>query len=92
MKNTYSLKKKRMKTEANPVIDISQKTYLSEAEACAFTSLSRDTLKNARDDHKLSYYVMGKRLFYKKEDLEQYIEENSQIFRSVKSRVRKNYK
>ena len=78
-----------MKPEVNPIIDISQKKYLSEVEACAFTSLSRDTLKNARDDHKLSYYVMGKRIFYKKEDLEQYIEEKSQIFRSVKSRTRK---
>ncbi|MDH6354682.1 excisionase family DNA binding protein [Dysgonomonas sp. PH5-45] len=68
----YEGKKIEIKTS---VCDISLKRWLSETEACLYTSFGVDTLRDARDMNKLPFRKMGKRIIYEKKDLDTFMEQ-----------------
>lgn len=59
-----------------PTCDISQKIWLDEQEAIAYTTLSRSDLFNARQEARLSYYRRkgNRKIIYKRTDLDKFIE------------------
>lgn len=59
-----------------PTCDISQKVWLDEQEAIAYTTLSRSDLFNARQEARLSYYRRkgNRKIIYKRTDLDKFIE------------------
>ena len=61
--------------------------WLSEAKAVKYTSLSRKTLFSAREAGKITYRIMGRRILYKKSDLDAFIERNSDLIKSVEDRI-----
>lgn len=62
----------------NVILDISQKRWLDEQEACVYTTFCKDTLRDARDLNKLPYRLYGngkrKRIIYDRKDLDSYME------------------
>ncbi|WP_101690689.1 helix-turn-helix domain-containing protein [Dysgonomonas massiliensis] len=52
--------------------------WLSERKAVEYTSLSRETLRQARNGGRLTFYQFGKKVLYQKEDLDNYIRSSSQ--------------
>lgn len=64
--------------------DISQKTWLTEKEACCYLSLSDDTLREQRKAAKLPYRIFGKRtIYYKREDLDKFMEKNTEYYKAI---------
>lgn len=59
-----------------PTCDISQKVWLDEQEAIAYTTLSRSDLFKARQEARLSYYRRkdNRKIIYKRTDLDKFIE------------------
>lgn len=55
------------------------KYWLSERDALLYTSLSRQTLNQARSDGKLTYRQFGRKILYTRQDLDNYINQNSQL-------------
>ena len=53
-----------------------EKKWMSNSEAQAYLGVSAGFLANLRDTAKLSYYKVGKSLFYKVRDLDRLIERN----------------
>jgi excisionase family DNA binding protein len=56
------------------IIDISQKRWMSEDEACTYTSLSRRTLFEARELRHIPYRLLGRKVVYDRIDLDTYME------------------
>lgn len=57
--------------------DISLKTWLSENEAIVYTSLSRPTLRKARQSGKLPYRIMMGKIIYDRIDIDNWIKRES---------------
>jgi excisionase family DNA binding protein len=56
-------------------IHAAERGYLTKAQACIYTSLSERTLDYARERGELRFYKLGKkRILFKKDDLDAYIE------------------
>ena len=53
--------------------DISLKDFLNEEEACVFTTLGKDTLREARDLNKLPFHKYGRKIIYEKEHLREWV-------------------
>lgn len=68
------------------IIDISNKKWMSETEAVAYTTISRDTLRWFRDSHQLPYLRFGKHIKYRKTDLDDMMEK---LEHHTNGRVRK---
>lgn len=58
----------------NVIIDISQKRWLSEEEAVAYTTLGRDTLREARDMNQIPFRKKGRKIVYDRKHLDEWIE------------------
>lgn len=56
------------------IIDISQKRWMSEEEACRYTTFCADTLRAARDLRQIPYRKMGRKVVYDRIDLDTYME------------------
>lgn len=61
--------------------------YLSEIDAQKYTSLSRSMLVKARNEGKLTYRLMGKRILYTEADLDSFIIRNSQLRMSTEDLI-----
>ena len=75
---------------ANVTIDFSTKVWLSEKEACAYTSLSPRSLHDAREDAKITFRQMGRKIIYRREDLDKFIERHSDLYKSAEDFLRDN--
>lgn len=56
--------------------------WLSERDAQIYTSLCRKTLNQARGSGKLTYRQFGRKILYTKTDLDNFINQNSQLILS----------
>lgn len=56
------------------IIDISNKRWLDESEAEAYTTLCRDTLRELRQTRKLLFRSIGKKIIYDRNHLDAFIE------------------
>lgn len=61
--------------------------YLSEIDAQRYTSLSRSSLVNARNDGKLTYRKLGGKILYTEADLDSYILRNSELRMCTEDRI-----
>jgi hypothetical protein len=50
------------------------KDFLTEPEAVKYTTMSRDTLREARDTNKLPYRRYGKKVIYEQRHLKEWVE------------------
>lgn len=67
------------------------KVWFSEKEAVIYTSLSRATLLQLRNEGKVTYRTFGRKIVYKNTDLDSCIERNTDLFLSAEDCF-KNYK
>lgn len=74
--------------EIKVTCDLSQKKWLTVKEACVYTTFSEDVLLKAKDDNQLAYYVKIRRIFFKREDLDAYMD--SFEYHPVSGRIRKS--
>jgi hypothetical protein len=57
------------------ILDISNKRWFDETEACVYTTFGRDKLREARDLNQLPFRKYGsKKIIYEKKDLDAYME------------------
>lgn len=56
--------------------------WMSEKDAQLYTRLSRATLAKARYGGKLTFRQFGRKVLYTKQDLDNYIKANSQLYLS----------
>jgi excisionase family DNA binding protein len=70
---------------------ITEKVWLSEKEACEYTSLSRETIRKDRDSGKIKYRTKGSKLIYHVSDLDNYIEVTTTAYFPVSEMARKKY-
>ncbi len=52
------------------------KKWLDNQDVCQILNISKRTLQTLRDSGKLSYSLIGSKAFYKKEDVQTFIEKN----------------
>jgi hypothetical protein len=56
------------------IFDISNKRWLDEQEAIIYTSLCRDTLRELRNERKIPFRNIGKKIIYEKKHLDAFFE------------------
>lgn len=59
------------------------KIWLSEKEAIVYSSLSRETLRVAREQSQITYRLFGRKVIYKTSDIDNFIERNTQLYKST---------
>lgn len=64
------------------------KLWFSEEEAEIYTSLSRSTLLECRNKGKITYRTHGRKIIYKKDDLDKFIEKHTSLVKSVEDRLK----
>lgn len=60
------------------IIDISNKRYMSETEAVAYTTIGRDMLRWFRDTQQLPFLKFGRAVKYRRTDLDEMMEKLEQ--------------
>lgn len=65
-----------------------EKIWLSEDEACIYTSLGRTTLRENRENGKITYRSYGRKIIYKRIDLDNFIERNTDLVKSVEDSLK----
>jgi len=68
------------------------KIWLSEKEAVAYTSLSRNTLLENRNNGRITYRTYGRKIIYKSTDLDKFIEKNTELILSSEEYISKHRK
>ena len=63
------------------------KVWLSEKEAVFYTSLSRTTLQECRDQGKITHRMYGRKVIYNRVDLDNFIEKNTELIKSTDDRM-----
>lgn len=63
------------------------RNWLSEKEACVYTTLSRGSLSEAREAGKVTFRQYGRKILYKISDLDHFIEHNSNLFKSAQDHL-----
>lgn len=58
----------------NVTIDIANKRWFDEKEACAYVTFGRDKLRELRETNRIPYRKMGKKIVYERSHLDQYME------------------
>ncbi len=49
------------------------KTYFSTKEAASYLMLSTRTLQNLRDQKRIAFAMLGRKIYYTKDDLDSYV-------------------
>jgi excisionase family DNA binding protein len=58
----------------NVILDIANKRWFDETEACVYTTFGRDTLRELRETNRIPFRKMGKKIVYERSHLDQYME------------------
>lgn len=64
------------------------KIWMSEKEACDYTSFCRRSLQEFREAGKLTYRTYGRKIIYNRGDLDKFIERNTDLIKSVEDRMK----
>lgn len=78
------------------IISKINKPFMDFQETCIFLGVSASCLYKYRMNNIVPYYKTGKKLYFKKEDLEQYItlrkvRSNDELANEIQTKTRKNY-
>ena len=71
---------------------VTEKIWLSEREAVEYCSLSRAVLSKDRENGKITYRLKGSKIIYHKDDLDAYIEKNTDKYVSSDEFLKKKNK
>jgi len=63
-----------MKNEIKVTSDLANKKWFSTEDACAYTTFGADALREAREMRKLAYYRKERKIIFKREDLDAWVE------------------